>query len=177
VFWLSGFFFPQGFMTGTLQNHSRKYEIPIDTLSFSFKMLDYMSAKEVDASPEDGIIIMGLFMDGARWDREIKAINDSFPGELFSVRVILLLRNLGFSLFKADFLFSRLFLSSTSFPSKATNQIKLNSVVPFTKLLCVRVNCPQPACQQTSLSLLSFIVRKESLRITGFLRALHSCAS
>jgi len=38
VFWLGGFYFPQGFMTGTLQNHARKYQLPIDELKFSFKM-------------------------------------------------------------------------------------------------------------------------------------------
>jgi hypothetical protein len=37
-FWLPGFFFPQGFMTGVLQMHARKYSIPIDSLKFGFKV-------------------------------------------------------------------------------------------------------------------------------------------
>lgn len=38
-YWMSGFYFPQGFLTGVLQTHSRLYKIPIDTLSFKFKVL------------------------------------------------------------------------------------------------------------------------------------------
>jgi dynein heavy chain len=36
---LPGIFFPQGFLTGTLQVHARKYDLPIDELSFEFRVL------------------------------------------------------------------------------------------------------------------------------------------
>ena len=85
-FWMSGFFFPQGFMTGTLQNHARKYSIPIDSLGFNFTVMDAMSGGELADGdlPEDGVLVEGLFVDGARWDPLNRVIADPLPGEMYN---------------------------------------------------------------------------------------------
>ena len=41
IFEVSGFFFPQGFMTAVLQSCARKTKIPIDTLRFRTTVYDY----------------------------------------------------------------------------------------------------------------------------------------
>merc|ERR1712072_341042 len=70
AFWLSGFFFPQGFMTGCLQTHARLHKIPIDKLAFGFEILKEENLEDFPEAPEEGMYIYGMYMDGARCNRD-----------------------------------------------------------------------------------------------------------
>ncbi|XP_040003149.1 dynein heavy chain 6, axonemal [Xiphias gladius] len=97
-FWISGFFFPQGFLTGVLQNHARHYNLPIDELNFRFNLVPVYrdqlavcealqtlpSNSELDMDdelpePEDGVLVHGMFMDASRWDDVNMVIEDALP--------------------------------------------------------------------------------------------------
>lgn len=59
VYWLSGFFFTQSFLTGASQNFARKYSIPIDQLDFDFVVTKCESAADVSERPQDGVLVHG----------------------------------------------------------------------------------------------------------------------
>lgn len=83
VFWFSGLFFPQGFMTGMLQNHARKYNVPINTLKIATKVIDHVApgADAMPHPPEDGVYIYGLYIEGAAWDCKNHCLIDSPTGD------------------------------------------------------------------------------------------------
>ncbi|XP_041935143.1 dynein heavy chain 6, axonemal [Alosa sapidissima] len=100
-FWISGLFFPQGFLTGALQNHARKYNLPIDELNFCFNMVPVYRDQalvaeqqkglavgaELDMDHElptvkDGVLVHGMFMDASRWDDKEMVIQDALNREM-----------------------------------------------------------------------------------------------
>ncbi|XP_066265765.1 dynein axonemal heavy chain 1-like isoform X2 [Branchiostoma lanceolatum] len=83
IFWISGFFFPQAFLTGTLQNYARSQVISIDTITFDFQVMRE-SIAELKERPEHGVYIRGLFLEGARWDPVGFQLGESKPKELYT---------------------------------------------------------------------------------------------
>ena len=90
VYWISGFFFPQAFLTGTVQNFARKNAFAIDTVSFEFQVMD--QEETCTAGPSDGCYIKGLYIEGARWDSERHMLAESRPKELFTEMPIVWLK-------------------------------------------------------------------------------------
>jgi dynein heavy chain len=88
VFWVSGFFFPQAFLTGALQNYARKYKIAIDIISMQLEVADWCpihEVKQVKEKPAEGVYLYGCFIEGCRWswDDQHKLI-PSRPKELYT---------------------------------------------------------------------------------------------
>ncbi|KAK7127569.1 hypothetical protein R3I93_020220 [Phoxinus phoxinus] len=88
VFWISGFFFPQAFLTGTLQNFARGSLVSIDTIAFDFKVMKEAVA-ELTERPGMGCFIHGLFLEGARWDAETGQLAESRPKELYTEMAVI----------------------------------------------------------------------------------------
>jgi len=83
AYWISSFFFPQGFLTAVLQSFSRSNMIPVDQLSFEFGIEDTDDPTEIDGPPDEGIYLHGLFMDGVDWDYQEGVMKDQEFGTMY----------------------------------------------------------------------------------------------
>jgi dynein heavy chain len=84
AFPLPVFFFPQGFMTASLQTFARKHMEAIDGLNFKYEVLKE-TVEELQESPEDGVYIYGLYLEGARFDQAENVVMDSRPLRMYDM--------------------------------------------------------------------------------------------
>ncbi len=66
-----------------IQNYARKLQIGIDTISLDFRN-QKLEHHQITDKPEDGVIVWGLYLEGARWDIETNSLIESRPKELFT---------------------------------------------------------------------------------------------
>ncbi|KAI5723048.1 hypothetical protein M8J76_000435 [Diaphorina citri] len=83
VFWLSGFYFTQSFLTGILQNYSRRRKVPIDQVGLEFEVTLYEITDQPKTKLDIGVYCSGLFLEGARWDRVTRELGESLPNILY----------------------------------------------------------------------------------------------
>ncbi|KAF1777677.1 Dynein heavy chain [Phytophthora cactorum] len=71
-----------------LHEFARKYQTAIDSLAFTFTVMDVENAQQLTQSPTDGIYVDGLWLQGAKWSPSRRLLEDAKPGEMFSAMSI-----------------------------------------------------------------------------------------
>eukprot|EP00392_Amoebophrya_sp_AT5.2_P001972 g1977.t1 len=105
-YWISAFFFPQGFLTAVLQSYARRHALPVDALGFAFvpggaavliqfifynfyfrvDMSRQLAQEQAEKAQHDNsfVWIYGLFFEGALWDFNQNLLADQEPGMMYA---------------------------------------------------------------------------------------------
>jgi len=85
VFWMTGFFNPQGFLTAMRQEVTRAHKgWALDSVVLHNDVMKQMK-EDITSAPSEGVYVYGLYLDGASWDRKNCKLMESAPKTLFSV--------------------------------------------------------------------------------------------
>uniref|UniRef100_UPI00398F3537 dynein axonemal heavy chain 8-like n=1 Tax=Pristiophorus japonicus TaxID=55135 RepID=UPI00398F3537 len=85
VFWMTGFFNPQGFLTAMRQEVTRAHKgWALDSVTLHNEITKLMK-DEIKIPPLEGVYIYGLYLDGAGWDRRNTRLTESTAKVLFTM--------------------------------------------------------------------------------------------
>ena len=82
------FYFPRAYLWTVAQNYGRKHFLPLDKISFQFKIIS-LDCHLLDKAPEEGIFIVGFVLEGACWDRESEILQELPSSETVSQAPVL----------------------------------------------------------------------------------------
>jgi dynein heavy chain len=89
VYWLSGFFNPQGFLTAVRQEITRMHNgWALDSVKLQPEVMKQMK-EDVSSGPSEGVYIHGLFIEGAAWDRKNIRLTESQPKVLYQAMPVI----------------------------------------------------------------------------------------
>jgi dynein heavy chain len=83
VTWISGFVNPQSFLTAICQVTAQRNQWELDKLITWTDITKKYNIDEVEAHSRDGAYIIGMSMQGARWDSQAGFLDRSKPKEMF----------------------------------------------------------------------------------------------
>ncbi|XP_055909296.1 LOW QUALITY PROTEIN: dynein axonemal heavy chain 10 [Eupeodes corollae] len=79
VIWLAGLHIPESYLTAIIQIACRKNGWPLDKSTLYTYVTDFIDPDDVEERPPRGCYVHGLFIEGARWDSNAKALARSHP--------------------------------------------------------------------------------------------------
>lgn len=80
--WMSGYFLTKPFLTSVMQGYSRKNNIAIDDLLWTFQFWTEQEVKEKWAKMQQehglnaGTMTYGLFLEGAKWNQDLYVLEE-----------------------------------------------------------------------------------------------------
>lgn len=84
VFWMTGFFNPQGFLTAMRQEVTRAHKgWALDSVTLHNDVIKQFK-EEITCAPPEGVYVYGLCLDGAGWDRRNCRLCESPAKVLFT---------------------------------------------------------------------------------------------
>lgn len=86
VYWMTGMFNPQGFLTAARQEVTRRHaqeKWALDDVVLVTYFTDWFDNKRIKSPPEEGIYISGLYVEGAAWNKTNKTLCEAVPKEMY----------------------------------------------------------------------------------------------
>ena len=81
AYWISGFCFPQSFVTSVKLSYSRDNKIALDSLCIGCEITSNES-NTITVPPSSGVFVYGLYMEGGRFDRSLMCLQESLPRQI-----------------------------------------------------------------------------------------------